>query len=344
MNKQELKEIIQSSNLNFLLGAGLSRPFLPILNDIEMRLTDEKNETKRIGIYKEYFEKIMLPNLYIIEDSFETRTESNFRATYENYKKFFEIVSLILLRRKSTILSKQANIFTTNIDIFCETALEESNLEYNSGFSGLLNPKFGLSNFKKSISKRSLHFENVSEIPVFNLIKMHGSLTWYKKGDDINFSRLTHIDRTALKKGDKEFMSFYEKIAIINPEPKKLRETVIDLIYYELLRMYSSELEKENTVLFVLGFSMSDQHIREITVRAANSNPTLKIYVFAHSKDRLSEMSKNLNIGELRYSNIEIICPENDNIENKYDFKKINCEVFEPMLTYYHDDNSTNSK
>jgi len=32
---QELLEIIQSSNINFLFGAGISTPFLPLLGDIE---------------------------------------------------------------------------------------------------------------------------------------------------------------------------------------------------------------------------------------------------------------------------------------------------------------------
>lgn len=328
MNKQEIKEIIQSSNLNFLFGAGLSTPFLPLLNDIEKNLTKEVTEEKRIPIYREYFEKIMLPNLKIIDELTGLAGNKDFEETYKNYKTFFEIISLVLLRRKSTILSKQANIFTTNIDVFIERALEDSNIEYNDGFSGHMNPIFSLSNFKKSILKRSLHFENVSEIPVFNVIKIHGSLTWIKKGNSIYYSKLKHFNESTLKKNDPEFKKDYDKILIVNPEPKKLKETVIDLTYYELLRMYSSELEKENTVLFIMGFSMADEHIRAITIRSADSNPTLKIYVFCHSKDKLEELNQNMSIGKLKYSNIEIIAPNNTESENKYSFKKINDSVF----------------
>ena len=99
------------------------------------------------------------------------------------------------------------------------------------------------------------------------------------------FSKLSHFDKSLLKKKDEDFEEQYQKLAIINPEKKKLEETVVDLTYYELLRMYSSELEKENAVLFIIGFSMEDEHIREITLRTANSNPTLKIYIFCHGKD-----------------------------------------------------------
>ena len=332
MNKPEMKEIIQSSNLNFLIGAGLSTPFLPLLNDIEKRLTTEKDEIKRIPIYKEYFEKVMLPNLDILEGTIEKIKISDYQKTYQAYKSFFEVISFILLNRKSTILSKQANIFTTNIDIFMEMSMEESNLEYNDGFSGQLNPSFSLSNFKKSISKRSLHFENISEIPVFNLIKMHGSLTWNKNKEEILFSKLSHFDKELIKANNLDFMIDYEKIAVINPEPKKFKETVIDLTYYELLRMYSSELEKENTVLFVMGFSMADDHIKEITIRSADSNPTLKIYILCYDYNTIASMEKKMNIGKLKYSNIEIIGPEDEEEINRYDLDKINNSIFKNII------------
>ena len=53
LNVKEMTEIIQSSHLNFLIGAGLSTPFLPVLNDIEIRLQKETDDAKRIQIYKE---------------------------------------------------------------------------------------------------------------------------------------------------------------------------------------------------------------------------------------------------------------------------------------------------
>lgn len=307
MNIQEMKEVVQSSHLNFLIGSGLSTPFLPLLGDIETRLSNETKKVERVKIKKEYFEKVISPNLDIISDTIDSTKKSDFEKTLKDYKDFFEFLGRILLRRKNTILSKQTNIFTTNIDILMEIALEESGLEYNDGFIGRLNSVFSLSNFKKSIRKRSLHFENVSEIPTFNLIKIHGSLTWNKINDEVIFSKLTHFDKSLLNKKGKNFEDRYSKLAIVNPEKKKLEETVVDLIYYELLRMYSSELEKENVVLFIMGFSMEDEHIREITIRTADSNPTLKIYIFCYNKDDYSKMKEKMHIGKLRYSNIELI-------------------------------------
>lgn len=333
MTIQEIKETIQSSHVNILIGAGLSTPFLPVLGDIESRLSIETNIAKRIIIKKEYFQSVMAPNIDIISNRIDITKQDDYKITINSYKNFFELIGRILLSRKNTILSKQANIFTTNIDILIETAIEEIGLEYNDGFSGRLSPKFSISNYKKSILKRSLHYENISEIPVFNVIKIHGSLTWEKVEDRIYFSKLWHVDKYLLNKKGKRFEEEYHKLAIINPEKKKYEETVVDLTYYELLRMYSSELEKENVVLFVMGFSMNDEHIREITIRTANSNPTLKIYVFCFRKDDASEMKTKMRFAELRYSNIEIIEPDDNEDANKLRLSKINEFVFNKIIS-----------
>lgn len=334
------KDIIQSSSLNFLFGSGLSTPFLPVLNDIELRLNNAHNELQRTQIRKEYLEKVMLPNKKILENQLDDLTpdangqseKQRYDKAAEQYKIFFNHLANILFDRKGTILSKQANIFTTNIDVFIEKALEESNFEYNDGFSGKLDPIFDISNFKKTIQKRSLHFENVSEIPTFNVIKAHGSLTWKKSSDGgkIVFSKLDHFDNSLLGKNGKPFRSRYDEILVVNPENTKFQKTVLDVIYYELLRAYSSELEKENAVLFVMGFSMEDEHIRQITLRSANSNPTLTIYIFCHSKDGVDALKAK--IGNLRYNNIEIIEPADDRDESKLNFENINKELFSKIL------------
>ncbi len=332
---QKIKDILQSSSLNFLIGAGLSTPFLPPLKDIESRMNKASTEIEKYKICMEYFELVMLPNKRILDGTLEN-VEDEFGLTesakYENvineYKNFFFLIANILFERKSSILSKQANIFTTNIDILMEKALEESNLHYNDGFSGNLEPTFDISNFKKTVHKKSLHFENTSEIPTINLIKLHGSLTWIN--DNVNgkikYTTLQHISEEMLEKKSGDFNNDYQKIMVVNPESSKLRKTVFDVTYYELLRYYSAELEKENALLFVLGFSMEDEHIREITRRSANSNPTLTIYIFAHSHQGAEHIRSK--VGKSRYNNIEIVEPEDNNDVNKYNFKNLNEKIF----------------
>ncbi len=374
LNTTELKDIVQDCNINFLLGSGMSMPYLSTFGKIEQFLTeltakkekgevtDEQEKIIRVSLYKKFFDGAILKNLEIL------RSSTGASDVLENYKVFLKILNSILLNRKSTILNKQVNLFTTNVDVFLEKALESTSVEYNDGFSGRFDPLFNLTNFKKSFFKTSLHYDNTSELPVFNLMKIHGSLTWYKKeNEDIAFSldlglaekiksktisddKLIEIDDektiddlVSVANGKTpddsidEFTTEYEKLAIVNPTKEKFRETVLNRNYYELLRIYSNELEKENTVLFVAGFSFADEHIRDVTIRVANSNPTLKIYIFSHSSNldegvqKVKEASNN--------NNIEIVVPpqkENGDGEMddefKYDFKTINDKVFGELL------------
>src|SRR5690606_36109240 len=74
------------------------------------------------------------------------------------------------------------------------------------------------------------------------------------------------------------------------------------LEYYEQMRMYSNILEKENSVLFVTGFSFADEHIRQITLRALNSNPTLLVCVFCYNqsdKEKIDELFPALKFNNL---------------------------------------------
>jgi len=128
-----LKDVIQDSNVNFLLGSGLSSPFISTLGNVELLLTElaervflgDEADIIRASIYQHYFETVIGKNLEILSN------EPDSKPTLESYEGFLAIVNSILLRRKSTILSKQVNLFTTNLDIFLEKALEELALEYN---------------------------------------------------------------------------------------------------------------------------------------------------------------------------------------------------------------------
>lgn len=340
MEKQR-KEIIQGCNINFLLGSGLSLPYLKTLGNIELLLTEleasnialGKKNLIRASLYKCFFDGVISKNANLLESDVGAKT------VLENYKGFLQIWNSILLRRKNTILSKEVNIFTTNIDIFLDKALEDLSLEYNDGFNGRFKPSFSLSNFKKSRFKKSLHYDNTAEIPVFNLLKLHGSLSWESEHDQIIFSRDLHLvkdiatvslptesiisvtdtasmaDLQVAAEGKsydastEMFSKKYEKLLIVNPTKEKFKDTLLNETYYEHLRLYSNELEKENTVLYVMGFSFADEHIREITVRAANSNPTLLINVIAYDTAAKGQIEQRFASAKIKNRNILFIAP-----------------------------------
>lgn len=312
-----IKKTLASSNINFLIGAGLSLPFLNLLGSIEKRLTTETKPDEIVKIKQEYFEKSIEKNIELLEPSLDSLPKLN------NYMEFYKLINQIVLERESTLLSKQVNIFTTNIDIFSEIALENTGIEFNDGFHGRFQPKYDVGNFKKSYYKTSLHYENTSEIPVFNILKLHGSISWKNDVGNILFDRNLDVLRAIQKDIDK-----FDELMIVNPTKKKFEDTTLNQTYYDLLRIYANELEKENSVLFVLGFSFADKHIRDLTLRVANTNPTLKIYIVSYDQIKTIEYQE---LEDAKNKNVEILFPNND---KHYDFEGV-IELFNLLLNDY---------
>ena len=93
-----------------------------------------------------------------------------------------------------------------------------------------------------------------------------------------------------------------------------------------------------------MGFSFADEHLAKITIRAANSNPTLLVLVLAHSNKAKDEITNNIKKGGTIINNNVIIASPESFIEaqqkdikdsmiglSKFDFKSINTFVFEKI-------------
>lgn len=138
------------------------------------------------------------------------------------------------------------------------------------------------------------------------------------------------------------FRKNYQQLVMVNPRKTKFQETVLDLHFYELMRLYSNALERTSTCLMVAGFSFADEHIAQITMRAAASNPTLLIIVFAYNKGAKNSIQENLQKGGCSgNNNILILSPEDyksaqdeDVLESvkelkNFDLQSVNKYVFE---------------
>ena len=358
-----LKNIIQSSYVNFLLGSGLSCPYLSTLANIETWLTEANqisDDKLRLlvqdNLFIKYVEVVMRPCLQ--EYRFLKKELSIVQDAYDD---FLSNWNYIMSRRSSNLLNKQVNIFTTNIDPFVEEAAERLQIEFNNGFKGLLTPVFREESFSTIVSKVSPLYQNQSMVPSFNYLKIHGSINWKvgtgteiiydsnlevlkqvvksieqypreyrcinlaeheleesnkgkERGGDLSFGRIKDtayniIDAKELCEKDEEAMCLfrkdYQRLVMINPRKTKFQETVLDLHFYELMRLYSNALERTSTCLMVAGFSFADEHIAQITMRAAASNPTLLIIIFAYDKGAKDSIQENLKKGG---------CTGNDNI------------------------------
>lgn len=371
--KEKLKKILDSAHINFLIGSGASCNYLKTLWSIETLLSESNKQLAlnpsdeesliNYSIKHKYLKDCIEGNLDFLKLNDELKEEkSEFSKTYENYNKFINAINTILIRRKTNVINRQVNLFTTNMDLFLDSVLEQNNLNFNDGFSGRMKPIFSTSNYKKAIYQTSSHYDNISEMPTFNLFKLHGSVNWRKEkinGEekiiyDQKFSVLKEISKLEKQenvldvnnksthkslKGDipilenedsiliqkdfiENFQNKYDELVFVNPTKEKFQLTTIDYVFYEQLRMYSNALEKENSVLFVHGFSFADEHIKEITARAAKGNPTLIIYIFCFSKDEVKKIKDFFNGA----NNIEYIC----NAE-EYTFQLQIDEYFEPL-------------
>lgn len=367
--------IIQDCNLNFLIGSGLSNPFFGTLGKIEVWLTEleeydidqELKDFIRASLYGSYYQVAMKDNMDVFGakithdepiDSPKTKKEKLIN-TYLGYKDFLRTLNQLVYHRRSNTVSKQVNMFTTNIDIFLEKIIDDLDLHYNDGFNGIFRKRFSLRNFKKSFYQKSLHYDNIAEIPVFNLLKIHGSVTWRLIDSEIQFKglaliksindsiddfellniidldnktwnakkRSATIDEIIEKAEELDpipdvsgFLEEYEKLQIVNPTKGKFKDTTLNKTYYEMLRLYANELEKENSVLFIMGFSLADEHIREISIRAIKSNPTLKVFICSYT-EKASDIIANLksdNVDLKNFHNIELINPFDGFSLNKF--------------------------
>lgn len=354
MEYEEIKKVIESCHLNFLIGSGASMPFFKTLGLIESQLTSLANKTGTISADNYTILDASLKQSYYIsciEGNCELLDGKSLPANevQSNYDNLLFALNTILIKRRSTLVSKQVNLFTTNMDLFLDWSLEKQNLSFNDGFTGRWKAKFGTVNFHNTIRKTSSHYDYQSEVPHFNLFKLHGSVNWRLEKSEIEYDygltqlkeisshkmsskeiledtnkELDRLLKEILTKGltrsanHDKFLDAYNKLVMINPTKAKFETTTRDLTFYELLRMYSNHLERENSVLFVIGFSFADEHIREITKRVAASNPTLLIVIFAYD----NSSSKTIKHYLSEYSNIKYITDESDSV--KYSLKAVN--------------------
>jgi len=123
----------------------------------------------------------------------------------------------------------------------------------------------------------------------------------------------------------------YARIPMINPTKEKFKFTTLNYTYYELLRMFSNEMERENSVLFVMGFSFADEHLREIVLRAINSNPTLIVYIFPYDAKAKEQIKGYLKFQDClpKNNNLKFVVHEDETIKN--DLANINMNYFEKL-------------
>ena len=343
------KKIFENCRINFLLGAGFSMPLLNPLNDLETIIEHlDKSKDSWSIIAKAYI------LWYFFQRSIFKLTDTK-SFDFENHHNFGRLLQKIIQKRNSPIFRKQVNVFTTNYDPIIELCTDEiPDFICNDGFSGNLKKKFSTDNFCKVVFRQAIFSENMAEVPMMNLLKIHGSITWQKDNQD-----LVYVDyKSHISKFHDQYKSLFNKdifskistllesketieekilslkdifkgtrsrvkfggfindytdfFAIVNPTKEKFCTTVMKMFYHEMLRIYSNELEKQNSLLFVFGFSFADEHIFEITRRSL-INPSLLVYIFCYNENSFKKMHEKFS--DTQCTNVTLVKLDNEHLD-----------------------------
>lgn len=184
------------------------------------------------------------------------------------YKKFYQKLSL---RNKDLA---RVNIFTTNNDLISETALDYLNVNYNNGFSGGLSRVFNPARFSYTFSRKVDSGLEKYE-PLENMIylyKLHGSISWIEDSGNSFFN----IKEVNVTPGTDSANN-----VLIYPTPLKQNKS-LGSPYADLIREFQKKLLLQHSVLFVIGYSFSDEHINNIVYQALASNSSLSIVIFGN--------------------------------------------------------------
>lgn len=236
----------------------------------------DENETKGYDTTKSLIEQIERYILAQLNQNIsdqcsekKSQKEDRFISTLKVYETFYRTLAL-----RSKELSR-LSVFTTNNDLFNETAMDNTNTMYINGFTPGLKRYFNPSLFYYTYSKRMDSTVDKYE-PVDNMVylyKLHGSVNWVEQDSVGNkFYNIVEID-------SKQSVTYEQSERVmIYPTPTKQNKS-LGSPYTDIIRAFHHKLLEPNSVLFVCGYSFSDEHLNRIIYQALATNSSLNVVV-----------------------------------------------------------------
>lgn len=318
---------IQSGSLNFLLGSGASFPAIKVAGEIETEINNHLREDSEDVANSKCLDFIETIGDVHAALSLHPQTEAINRVVGA-YVRFVSLVDDILFSRKNLLLPRQATVFTTNYDMFVEHAASQlPNIILNDGFerSSGLNPVFTFAPeryFDRTYRSGPI-YGHQTEIPTVNLVKLHGSLSWRRDSGDVVFDP-TPVNRlTSEEKANRTKVKEYlERHFLILPNFRKFHATLIERVYYDLLRLFSKAMDQENAVLISFGFSFADEHILDITRRSLR-NPTSQLIIFSYDQAAIQKYQAKFS----EHRNVAVLSPKKATFTDFDAFNKILASV-----------------
>ncbi len=313
--KKEILKVFDVKNLSFLIGAGCSSyekknkdksdeagvqigiPVMSILaTEFYKTLTAEDNkyvkDVLKIDIAKEPFKsnlekllEVLYSYKFLLEKQGEGLEEvesiiqkvSDFLLikckNEENNRTYPDVLELYKSFYKKLIyrdnnLSK-TNIFTTNYDLYSESALDALGILYCNGFSGFVDRHFNPAVFNYAFAEQ-MELSNSKWNVIDNFIylyKLHGSINWTESDDQNHLFNVREVQNLSQTTGKR----------MIYPTPMKHMATLASP-YSDLFREFQKKIMQEKTVLVVIGYSFSDEHINNLIYQALTI-PTFRLVI-----------------------------------------------------------------
>lgn len=347
--KDKIRELFNLKNINFLFGSGTSSGAISTMKNLFETLSFENSEKelkdefdkihKKVGddlekclsvMYsartyyqgiesleedgslKEYINKgrglqdrlIEKIEKHIFESINIDLENPDYSKVLNYYKTFYQKLAL---RNKE---NSRIRVFTTNNDLFNETALDFLNIHYINGFSGGLKRYFNPAIFNYTLSKRMDTSIDKYE-PVENMVylyKIHGSVNWKETNSSANnYFEIEEIPRQEAKA---------DGSILIYPTPTK-QDKSLGTPYVDLFREFQHKLLEPHSVLFVIGYSFSDRHVNDIIYRALATNSSINVVIFGTKPEENERQNKPIFfINDSRIFTINgYICDEDGNKE-----------------------------
>lgn len=206
----------------------------------------------------------------------------------------------------------RVKLFTLNYDTLFEQAASEEKFTVIDGFT-FSNPReFNGKYFDYDIIETRHNRQDKKDSTIsklFYLFKMHGSLDWVKKGNQIIQSNNTPTnseDRVMIFPQDSKYEHSYE-------QP-----------YFEMMARFQQSLRNENTILISIGFSFVDKHISSVILESLKQNPSLNLLAFNYPSviPKGNEYQNGLNTIAEHYSHVTLVAEKFEDLAKEYPTNK----------------------
>lgn len=190
----DLRKTLESTNINFLLGAGCSLPAFKTLGNLEELRVELDKQKKSLGenremIYRlikaEIDRRFFIGSIYRNVDYVTERkdgSEEDIQQTQAAYREFCTEAIQTVANRESVDKPKQVTFFTSKYDLCMDLALDEAGIPTNSAYLGRFSRVVTQQTFGNRVFSNGIGLGYRTEIPSANLVKIHGCASWRDDG------------------------------------------------------------------------------------------------------------------------------------------------------------------